>query len=486
MKNQYEFWFMVGSQHLYGPAVLEEVEQNSQTICRSFASAEIPHPVVFKGVVKAASEVTAVMKAANNDPKCAGIIVWMHTFSPAKMWIPGLSILNKPYLHLHTQFNRNIPYATIDMNYMNTHQSAHGDREHSFAAARLRLARKIVVGYWDDAETRQQIGAWTRAAVGAIKSRALKIIRFGDNMRDVAVTEGDKVEALIRLGWTVDYHGVGDLVKTINAVTEAEIDGQVAEYQRDYSIKTDNMGSIRYQAKLEVGIQRFLDTRGACGFTTNFEDLTGLDQLPGLAAQNLMTKGYGFGGEGDWKTAALVALIKSVGGGATSFMEDYTYDLEKGDERVIGAHMLEVCPSIALGKAAIEVHELGIGGKVAPARLTFAAKPGPAICATLIDLGGRMRLIVNEIDVLTNNKPMPKLPVAYAMWRPRPNFTEGVKAWLLAGGGHHSVLTYEWTAENFQDWAEMMGIECVVIGEKLDLEAMKQNLFLSDLAYKFK
>lgn len=485
-KQAYEFWFLVGSQHLYGPEAIRKVDEDAAIICQSMTGPEFPHPIVYKGVVQETKEITAMIREANYSEKCAGIITWMHTFSPSKMWIPGLSILNKPYLHLHTQFNRNIPYQTIDMDYMNLHQSAHGDREHSFAAARLGMARKVVVGFWQDAPVRRQIGEWTRIAVGSKLSKTLKIVRFGDNMREVAVTEGDKIEALIKMGWTVDYYGVGDLVKVVDAVSEAEIDLLVAEYQSQYKISTDDLTSIRYQARLEAGIGRFLEERDASGFTTNFEDLQGLAQLPGLAVQRLMAKGYGFGGEGDWKTAALVALVKAMGGSQTSFMEDYTYDLEAGHERVMGAHMLEVCPSIAGGQPSVEVHDLGIGGKDAPARLVFEARPGRAVCATLIDIGGRMRLIVNEIEVIENNPPMPKLPVARAIWQPLPNFHDGVLGWLLAGGGHHSVLTYSFSAENFQDWAEIMGIECVLIGEKTSLDSFKQNLFLADLAWKLK
>ena len=471
--KQHEIWFITGSQHLYGPETLAHVAAHSEEIAKSFdADPRIPCTVVFKPVVKTADEITQACEAANANPRCAGIITWMHTFSPAKMWIAGLSLLRKPLLHLHTQYNRDIPWETIDMDFMNLNQSAHGDREYGFIGTRMKVARKVVVGYWEDARVIGKVGAWMRSAVGHVESRHLKVARFGDNMRSVAVTEGDKVEAQIRLGWTVDGFGIGDLVKRVSEVSEADADTLFAEYEESYDFcaEAKMLGSareaIRVQAKYEIALKAFLSEGGYGAFTTTFEDLHGLDQLPGLAVQRLMAAGYGFGGEGDWKTAAMVRLLKLMGAGpgkGTSFMEDYTYHFEPGNEMVLGAHMLEVCPTIAKGKPRIEVFPLGIGGKADPARIVFEGKEGPAINASLVDMGDGFRLIVNEVEAVGHIPEMPRLPVAHVLWKPRPNLMDAAEQWILAGGAHHTVFSYDITSEQMKDWAAMSGIEFILI-----------------------
>ena len=487
LKN-YEFWFITGSQHLYGEEVIKQVAEHSKIMAHGFdGAASIPGKVVFKGVVKTPSEITDIIEEANFDKKCAGIITWMHTFSPSKMWIAGLSKLNKPYLHLNTQFNKEIPWDEIDMDFMNLNQSAHGDREHGFIGARLRVPRKIVVGYWEDKKVREKIGGWMRSAIGVSESRCLKVARFGDNMREVAVTEGDKVEAQIKLGWSVNYHPVGDLVGFVDGVTEEEIDKQIKLYDDKYDIKTDNIEAVRYQARLEVGMAKFLEEGNFGAFITTFEDLYGLKQLPGLAVQRLMGEGYGFAGEGDWKTAAMTRIMKVMSeglDGGTSFMEDYTYHLEDGKELILGAHMLEVCPSIASSKPTIEVHELGIGGKAAPARMVFDGGEGDAILVSLIDMGGRMRMIVNDVAAVKPLKKMPKLPVAGVMWEPMPNLQTSAEAWILAGGAHHSVMSYSLTAEHMRDFAEILGIEFIHINKKTDLVELKKELMWNDITWK--
>jgi len=489
--NEVEFWFIAGSQHLYGETALQQVEKHSKIMVDKLnASKKLPAKIVFKLVATTSDAIEQVMEDANYDKKCAGIITWMHTFSPSKMWIRGLGKLQKPYLHLHTQFNKEIPNEAIDMDFMNLNQSAHGDREHGFIGTRMRLARKVIVGYWEDEKVQAKIAGWMRTAFGVASSRRLKVARFSDNMRDVAVTEGDKVEAQIKLGWSVNTYPVGDLVKYIDAVTEAEIDEVVKEYEGKYTIATDNMKSVRYQAKMEAGIGKFLKEGKFDAFVNNFEDLFGMDQLPGLATQDLTSKGYGFGPEGDWKIAALASVMKAMACGedkGTALMEDYTYHYaDQGDSLILGAHMLEVCPSVAAGKASIQVHDLGIGGKDAPARLVFEGKEGPAVTATLIDMGGRMRLIVNDVEAVKPVLPMPNLPVARVMWKPLPNLETSAEAWILAGGAHHSVISYSVTAEQLQDWAEIMGIEFVHINKDTNIVAFKQNLMLADIAWKLK
>lgn len=495
LKN-YVFWFVTGSQHLYGPETLEKVAEHSGIMAEALdRDISVPCKVVFKPVVKTPEEITKLCRDANADESCAGIITWMHTFSPAKMWISGLSILSKPLLHLHTQFNRDIPWDGIDMDFMNLNQSAHGDREYGFIGARMRLARKVVVGYWEDAEMRRRLAVWMRAAVGYVESKKLKVARFGDNMRQVAVTEGDKVEAQIKLGWSVNGFGVGDLVKLVNEVSDAEANRLLEEYAGLYDITPDGRAegpardAIRVQAKYEIALKAFMEEGGFGAFTTTFEDLHGLQQLPGLAVQRLMEAGYGFGGEGDWKTAAMVRLVKLMASGlgkGTSFMEDYTYHFEPGNAMVLGAHMLEVCPTIAATRPRIEVHPLGIGGKAEPARIVFDGKSGPAINASLIDMGDRFRLIVNDVDAVTPEQPMPKLPVARILWRPEPSLTDGAEAWILAGGAHHTVFSLDITAEHMADWAEMTGVECLLINKDTNMSDFKNELRYNDVIWRLR
>jgi L-arabinose isomerase len=494
--KKFSFWFVTGSQHLYGPETLKMVDADSKIIAEGLdKNPAIPCSVVFKPVLTTPDAIRKLCLEANSDDSCAGIITWMHTFSPAKMWIAGLSELNKPLLHLHTQFNRDIPWDSIDMDFMNLNQSAHGDRDYGFIGARMRIARKIVVGHWEDPATCSRIGSWMRTAAAFVAGRSLKVARFGDNMREVAVTEGDKVEAQIKFGWSVNGYGIGDLVQYINNVTDGEIAGLVREYGEQYEISgqirnsAEAMDAIKEQARIELGMRAFLKEGGFGAFTTTFEDLCGMKQLPGLAAQNLMAAGYGFGGEGDWKTSAMVRVMKMMAAGlpgGTSFMEDYTYHLEPGNELVLGAHMLEVCPSIASAKPRIEVHPLSIGGKADPARLVFDGACGHAVCASLIDLGNRFRLIINEVEAVKIPKDMPRLPVARIMWKPLPSLQKSAEAWILAGGAHHTVLSFAVTAEQLIDWAEMAGIECVVINEKTDLPSFRNELRWNEAAYRLK
>lgn len=488
--KEYEFWFITGSQHLYGPETLKHVAEDSKAIVEGLnQSSLIPANIVYKPTVTTPEEITQVIKEANYDDKCAGIITWMHTFSPSKMWINGLKSLNKPLLHFHTQFNREIPVNDIDMDFMNLNQSAHGDREHGFIGARLRLPRKIVVGYWKEEKVQNKIGNWMRSAIGVAASSKLKVVRFGDNMRQVAVTEGDKVEAQIKLGWQVNTHGIGDLVEEINRVTNSEVDALMEEYRKKYDIITDNIDSVKYQGKVEIALKKFFAEHGFNAYTDTFEDLWGMEQLPGLASQRMMEAGFGFAGEGDWKTAAMVAVMKVMETGlrgGTTFMEDYTYHLEKGNELILGAHMLEICPSIAEGRVAIDVEPLGIGGKNPPARMKFKGRAGDAICVSLIDLGNRMRIIVNDVKAVTPIADMPKLPVAQVMWKPMPDLETAAEAWILAGGAHHTAFSYTLTAEHIRDFAEMLEIEFVHINEKTDINDLKRDLMLADIAWKLK
>ncbi len=488
----YVFWFVTGSQHLYGPETLEEVASHSKEIAEQLAKdASIPFPIVFKPVVKTPDEILQVCIDANSDEHCAGIITWMHTFSPAKMWITGLSQLRKPLLHLHTQYNRDIPWDSIDMDFMNTNQAAHGDREYGFIGARMGISRKVVVGHWTDPQVRSRIGGWQRTAAASAESRQLKVARFGDNMRQVAVTEGDKVEAQIKFGWSVNGFGVGDLVERVNAVTQAQVDALLGEYAEQYDIVEEGRkpgpvrDAIAYQARIEIALKSFLEEGGFTAFTTTFEDLHGLEQLPGLAVQRLMQQGYGFAGEGDWKTAALTRLVKIIAGGVdTSFMEDYTYHFEPGNELVLGAHMLEVCPTLAAGKPRIEVHPLGIGGKADPARIVFDGKGGSAINVSVVDMGNRFRMIVNEVEGVAVNKPMPKLPVARVLWKPQPSLQQSAEAWILAGGAHHTVYSFAVTTEQMLDFAEIFGIECVVIDKNTNSNQFRNELRWSSVAWK--
>jgi L-arabinose isomerase len=489
-----EVWFLTGSQHLYGERTLKAVAEDSRQIAEFLdGCGKLSVRVVWKPTLTGPDAIEEVCLQANAAPACVGVVAWMHTFSPARMWIAGLTRLDKPLAHLHTQFNRELPWGEIDMDFMNLNQSAHGDREFGFIGARLRLERKIVVGHWRDEEVLSRLDGWARAACALSESRRLRIARFGGmNMRDVAVTGGDRIEAQIRLGWSVNGYGVGDLVGRIADVGEAEVDRLVEEYEASYALAPalrkngDRRSHLRDAARQEIGMRGFLRDGGFGAFTTTFEDLHGLRQLPGLACQRLMAEGYGFGAEGDWKTAALVRLMKVMSAGrpgGVSFMEDYTYSLVKGKELVLGAHMLEVCPSIAAGKPSLEVHPLGIGGKADPCRLVFEAGTGPAVAATLVDMGGRMRMIVNEIDVVKAPEPMPKLPVAHAVWIPRPDFRSSCEAWILAGGAHHTSLGRAVAADQLEDLAAMVGVELVRIGQGTDLRALKNQLRWNDAAY---
>jgi len=483
-----KFWFITGSQFLYGPKTLAQVETNSRAIVEGLnKSGNLPCEAIYKGTMKTDREITEIVKAANNDADCGGVIVFMHTFSPSKMWINGLNLLQKPYLHFHTQFNASIPNEEIDMDYMNLHQSAHGDREHGFIAARMRLPRKIAVGHWESAAVQQKIGKWMRSAIGVAVSKDMRVMRFGDNMREVAVTEGDKVEVQMQLGWQVNTWPVGQLVEAMNAVTEAQVDALIADYETRYSLTAQDMDAIRYQAREEIAIKAMMDAEGCMAFTNTFQDLYGMKQLPGLASQDLMRQGYGYGGEGDWKTAAMTAVMKAMAEGmpgGTSFMEDYTYDMAGGIS--LGAHMLEICPTIAADKPSIQVHKLGIGGKEPPARLVFEGKAGKAILASLIDMGGRLRLIVHDIECFKPTQTMPNLPVARVMWTPEPDLEVGGECWIRAGGAHHATLSYDCDAEMMRDWARMMDIEFVYINKDTDPAKLEQELLLADLIWKLK
>jgi L-arabinose isomerase len=486
--STYKFWFVAGSQHLYGEAVIKQVVAN----CTAMAAALnggglLPCELVYRTTIVTNDEAREVVRQANYDETCAGIVVFCHTFSPSKMWINALSALQKPYLHLHTQFNETIPNDEIDMEYMNLHQSAHGDREHGFITARMHVARKVVVGYWEDADVQTAIGRWMRAAVGAAVSRRLKVMRFGDNMREVAVTEGDKVGAQAKLGWQVNTYPVGALVDAMDAVSDTEILSKMAEYRERYDIATEDLPAVEYQAREEVAMRSMLDAEGCRAFSNTFENLYGMRQLPGLASQNLMADGYGYGGEGDWKVAAMTAILKAMGEGlpgGTSFMEDYIYDLAGGIS--LGAHMLEVCPSLAAGRPRIEVHALGIGGKEAPARLVFEGEAGPAIVVSLIDMGGRLRMIVQDIECVVPSQSMPNLPVARVMWHPLPSLTAGAHCWILAGGAHHTVLSQSCDTETMRDFARIMGIEFVHIGEGTDPIAFEKELMVSEMIWASK
>ena len=487
--QKYEFWFVVGSQFLYGPEVLETVAARAQEMAAELSKA-LPFPLVYKVTAKTNQEIAGVVKEANYDDSCAGIVTWCHTFSPSKMWINGLDALQKPWCHFATQYNREIPNEEIDMDFMNLNQAAHGDREHGFIGARLRKPRKIIAGYWKDEAVQKRIGRWMKAAVGVAVSKSMKVMRFGDNMREVAVTEGDKVEVQAKLGWQVNTWAVGDLVKEMSAVTEAEIDALMETYKASYDIATGNTGAIRYQAREEIAIKKMMDAEGCRAFSNTFQDLYGMEQLPGLASQHLMAQGYGYGGEGDWKVSAMTAILKAMGeggNGCSLFMEDYTYNLIPGAEYSLGAHMLEVCPCCAADRPRIETHHLGIGmNEKDPARLVFEGKEGDAIVVSLIDMGGRLRLICQDIHCVKPILPMPNLPVARVMWQAEPSLTTGVECWITAGGAHHTVLSYDVTAEMMQDWARMMDIEFVHINKDTTVKGLEHDLFLADLAWKLK
>jgi L-arabinose isomerase len=484
--KQLEVWLVTGSQHLYGPKTLKQVAAHSQEIARSLSiAAAIPVKVMFKPVLTTPDAVTALCQSANQSARCIGLITWCHTFSPSKMWINGLKALRKPVAHLHTQYHRDIPWSSIDMDFMNLNQAAHGDREHGFIWSRLRLNRKVVVGFWQEKSVQEKLGAWCRAAAAWHDWQGAKFARFGDNMREVAVTEGDKVAAQIKFGYAVNGYGVGDLVKSVNAVSPKAIDKLVQEYQDTYQVAADlrkggaRHDSVREAARIEIGLRAFLKAGDFKGFTTTFEDLHGLVQLPGISAQRLMADGYGFAAEGDWKTAALLRAMKVMAGdlpGGTSFMEDYTYHLDPKGKKVLGAHMLEICPSIADGKPSLQVHPLGIGGKADPARLVFNTPAGPALNASLIDVGNRFRLLVNEVDVVKPDQPMPNLPVARAVWKCRPDFETACASWIYAGGAHHTGFSQAVTAEMLEDFAAIADVEFLLIGEKTTVSEFKKEL----------
>ena len=484
---QHRFHFIVGSQDLYGQEVLHTVDAHSKAMVGGWnADPAIPYQAAWTGVVRNSGEITAAVAAANGDPDCAGVITWMHTFSPSKMWIRGLTQLQKPLLHINTQFNKEIPWDSIDMDFMNLNQSAHGDREHGHITARLRLPRTVLAGHWEDPRLRRRMGDWMRASVGAYESRRLRVLRISDNMRGVAVTEGDKVEAHIKFGWQVDHYGVGDIIRLVDAVKQDEIDAQVEEYQALYEVATGDIDAIAYQARIEIALMKFMEAEGFGAFHTNFEDLQALRQLPGLAAQDLMRQGYGFAGEGDWKTAALCRIMKRMAKGlpgGTSFMEDYTYHFDGDNSLCMGAHMLEVCPTFAQDRPAIHVEPLGIGGREAPARLTFKAKAGPAVLATIIDMGDRFRMIANDVECVEQPYDMPNLPVAGVLWKPLPNLEIASESWILAGGAHHSVLSYALTAEILRHFAEIMNIEFVHIGTHTSIPALRQELRYNDVIW---
>lgn len=491
MLKDYEVWFLTGSQHLYGPQVIEQVGQHSQEIAYALDEV-IPTKVIYKPVLTTPEEILALCLEANAASNCVGVIAWMHTFSPAKNWIAGLAALKKPLAHLHTQYNQDIPWADIDMDFMNLNQAAHGDREFGFIMSRMRLNRKVITGYWQDPEVQTEIATWARAACAWRETQSLKIARFGDNMRSVAVTEGDKVEAQMQFGYQVYGYGVGDLAKYTQQVTDAEITTLVKDYEAHYEIASDlrtngqRHSAIRDAARIEIGLRQFLENGGFKAFTTTFEDLHGLPQLPGLAVQRLMAEGYGFGAEGDWKTAALLRAMKVMSEGlegGTSFMEDYTYHLSPSGMKVLGAHMLEVCPTIADGKPHLEVHPLSIGGKADPARLVFNARPGPALNASIVDMGNRFRMIVNEVDVVQPDAPLPKLPVARALWIPRPNLKIATTAWIYAGGAHHTGFSQALTSNHLADFAEMADIEVVLIDENTRLIPFKKELRWGDMSF---
>lgn len=489
-----EVWFATGSQNLYGEQTLIEVAEHSKEIAAYLnAHSTIPVTVVYKGTLKSTEEIYNFCADANHDTKCIGVITWMHTFSPAKMWINGLKILHKPLLHFHTQYNRDIPWGSIDMDFMNTNQSAHGDREFGFMVSRMRKRRKVVVGHWRDDNAIERIAVWTRAAAGWNDWQGARFVRFGDNMRYVAVTDGDKVEAELRFGYSVNTHGIGDLVKVINDVTDKQAEELIAEYHETYNVMESlHSRGPQYQslvdaARIELGLQRFLEEGNFKGYSDTFEDLYGMKQLPGIGSQRMMARGYGFAGEGDWKTAALVRAMKVMGAGlpgGNSFMEDYTYHFDPNNSLVLGSHMLEICPSIASGKASVEIHALGIGGKEDPVRLVFSAPGGPALNASVVDMGNRFRLLVNEVEAVAPQNDLPKLPVARVLWKPYPDMNTGCAAWILAGGAHHTGYSQNLTAEHLEDFADMAGIEFTLINKSTELYNFKNELRWSDVYYQ--
>lgn len=495
MKN-YKFWFCTGSQDLYGDECLEHVAEHSRIIVdRLNASGVLPYEVVWKPTLLTNAMIRQTFNEANADDTCAGVITWMHTFSPAKSWILGLQEFRKPLLHLHTQFNREIPYDAIDMDFMNENQAAHGDREYGHIVSRMKIERKVIVGFWDDKDVQERIASWMRTAIGVIESSHIRVMRIADNMRNVAVTEGDKVEAQIKFGWEVDAYPVNEIAEAVKAVSQADTEALVEEYYDKYEILLEGRDAAEFrkhvavQAQIEIGFERFLEEKNYQAIVTHFGDLGSLQQLPGLAIQRLMEKGYGFGGEGDWKTAAMVRLMKIMTQGkkdakGTSFMEDYTYNLVPGKEGILQAHMLEVCPTIADGPISIKCQPLSMGDREDPARLVFTSKTGKGIATSLIDLGDRFRLIINDVNCKKVEKPMPKLPVATAFWRPEPNLQTGAEAWILAGGAHHTAFSYDLTAEQMGDWAAAMGIEAVYIDKDTNIRNLKNELRWNEAAFR--
>ncbi|GAB4421505.1 MAG: L-arabinose isomerase [Bacteroidia bacterium] len=491
--SAYELWFVTGSQHLYGPETLHQVADHAREVAQSLdETAEIPLRVVFKSVLTLPDEIARLCLEANAAPDCVGLIAWMHTFSPAKMWIGGLKVLQKPLLHLHTQFNRDIPWGEIDMDFMHLNQSAHGGREFGFINTRMGISRKVVVGHWEDGAVRRQVGVWSRAAAGWAETQRLKVARLGDNMRQVAVTEGNKVSAQIQFGYEVNGYGIGDLERWIDAASDAEVQALVAEYADSYRLAAPLQagGAMRQSlldaARIELGLRAFLASGGFMAFTDTFENLGRLKQLPGIAVQRLMAAGYGFGAEGDWKTAALTRVMKVMAEGlpgGNSFMEDYTYHFAPNNHQVLGAHMLEICPSIAGGDLHCEVHPLGIGGKADPVRLVFDAAPGPALNASMIDLGHRFRLLVNPVQGLSPERDLPRLPVARVLWKPEPTLAVAAAAWIQAGGAHHTVYSQNLSADHLADYAEMAGVEMVLIDQGTSLFHFRQELRWSEVYY---
>ncbi len=487
--DQFEVWFVTGSQHLYGDTILENVARHSEEIAGFFDRQDrIPVRIKYKTVVKTPDEILNICREANNARECIGLVLWMHTFSPAKMWINGLQVLNKPFVHLHTQYNTEIPWSEIDMDFMNENQSAHGDREFGFISTRLRKRRKVIVGHWKEQETVERLAVWTRAAGGWFAFRNTKVARIGDNMREVAVTEGDKVEAQIQWGLSVNGYGVGDVAGMVNEVSDSDVNKLVTEYADQYEMTAEvrEGHSLKDAARIEIGLRRFLTDGGFQAFTDTFENLHGLKQLPGIAAQRLMADGFGFGAEGDWKTSALLHMVKTMDQGlpgGSSFMEDYTIDFRNGNSRVLGAHMLEICPSIANGKPKCEVHPLGIGGKEDPARLVFDVDAGPAINVSVIDMGNRFRLLVNEVDAVSPENQLPNLPVARVLWDAHPNMQVAAQSWILAGGAHHTVFSKAITTEYMEDFADMAGMELVIIDKDTKTRAFKDMLRWNEVYY---
>jgi len=492
--KQFEVWFVTGSQHLYGEETLRQVDEHSKIIADFFNnSPQIPVKVVFKPVVKTPEEILQICREANVAPNCVGIITWMHTFSPAKMWIRGLTALQIPLLHLHTQFNRDIPYDEIDMDFMNLNQSAHGDREFGHIMTKMRMNRKVVVGHWQAVSVLEQINVWTRVSVAKYKMQTMKVVRFGDNMRQVAVTDGDKVSAEMKFGFSVNTHAVGDLVQVINQISDAEIGKLMQEYEDTYTLMPsltkygEKRSSLFEAARIELGLKAFLEDGGYSAYTNTFEDLHGMRQLPGIGSQRMMAAGYGYGGEGDWKTSAMVHIMKVMASGmkgGISFMEDYTYHFDPANPMVLGSHMLEICPTIAANQVNCEVHPLGIGGKEDPVRLVFNAAAGSALNVSLVDLGNRFRLIVNEVEAIEVTESFPKLPTARALWKPQPSMEVGLQAWILAGGAHHTVYSQNLTTEYIEDLAEMLDIELVVIDKDTKIRGLKNELRLNEIFYK--